>query len=133
MPPSRRRLRTHLATVALSIANAAAPLSAIAQVSPSVGTMPSPHSHTGASAAANEAVSPLARRLWADLFCMCGECRHITLAECGCDNAAEERTRIARRVEELAAGEDAVYSAILDEYTQRHGVIALVGREQLPA
>lgn len=48
------------------------------------------HSQTGEIEINLDAAPPAARRLWSELSCMCGECEHVTPAECTCDSAAGE-------------------------------------------
>jgi hypothetical protein len=88
------------------------------------------HSHTGKANSALEPAPPVARRLWGDLFCMCGECEHVTLADCGCDNAAQVRKRIVEQVERMGLGsperDEAAYSSVLEGYVATHGAQAEV-------
>jgi hypothetical protein len=83
------------------------------------------HEHSPRPDTSKESGAPVARRLWADLFCMCGECEQITLADCACNSAALERKRIAAKVGQLGNGtpsrDDATYARILSEYLELHG------------
>ena len=112
-------------TLSLSVAHRA---DAEPQKSESTGM--SRHSHTGKVNSALEPAPPVARRLWADLLCMCGECKEVTLADCGCENAAQERKRIVEQVEKMGVGsperEEAAYAAVLDKYVEAHGANAEV-------
>jgi hypothetical protein len=88
------------------------------------------HSHTCKANSALEPAPPVARRLWGDLYCLCGECEHVTLADCGCDNAAQERKRIVEQVEKMGLGspdrDNAAYASVLDKYIDIHGAEAEV-------
>ena len=93
------------------------------------------HSHDGTADTSKERATPVARQLWADLYCMCGECDNITLAECACENAAKERKRIAEEVEKLGLGSPErdvnARAKVLGEYIARHGAKAEVSYAKL--
>ena len=95
------------------------------------------HSHTGAHDMDLDAAPPAAKRLWSELFCMCGECERTTLADCTCDFAAKERKLIAERLAKSGLGnaerEEAIYAALREEYVKRHGSEAEVASIRLHA
>lgn len=87
-----------------------------------------PTSATTGSAAApgtQSQVPEVARRLWHDLLCLCGECEHETLEACTCEYAAERRREILDRVRTLGFGtprqDEATYASVSREYLARHG------------
>jgi len=79
-----------------------------------------------------EDAPPEVRRLWDELYCMCGECAHETLSYCSCEDAARERRKITDRIKELnASGRQATaYETVLKEYVQRFGEESQVGHYQ---
>jgi hypothetical protein len=68
---------------------------------------------------------------------MCGECERITLADCACEDAAKERTKIAARVETIGVGtperDRAAHATALSEYVARFGSNAEVRHAKLHA
>lgn len=77
-----------------------------------------------ASADLHREVADVARRLWHDLICLCGECDHKTLEVCECGYAAERRDEILNAV--LRHGfrtpekDDATYALVSREHVERH-------------
>jgi cytochrome c-type biogenesis protein CcmF len=108
---------------------AAAPLT-LAAVSPAAA-QPRAHDHDQGQAVSTETAelpaqtASVARRLWNDLVCLCGECQRLTLAACPCPEARKERDKVL----ELLSGRDlstpsaseAAYQAIVTAYIQRFG------------
>lgn len=108
---------------------------AVALPSESQGSARPQHTHVGTADVDQRSAPPVVRRLWSDLFCMCGDCEHMTLAECGCDNAAKERKRINEKATSLGLGsperEEVAYAAVVKEYVQHHGANAEVSYVKL--
>src|SRR5260221_64316 len=69
-------------------------------------------------------VPDVARRLWHDLLCMCGECEHKTLEACECSYAADRRQEILDAVRGLGFGtpkqDQTTYAAVSRDYLTRH-------------
>jgi cytochrome c-type biogenesis protein CcmF len=72
-------------------------------------------------------VPPIARKLWSDIVCQCGDCKRLTLAACTCTQARDERQRILAMLKDgkydlsTPAGEKAAYDSIIDAYVKRFG------------
>lgn len=94
-------------------------------------------SHTGSNKIDLDSTPPAARRLWSELFCMCGECDQIQLAQCACDFAAAERKRMTEQFVKAgladASKQEAAYGALLAEYVKRHGAAAEVANSRFHA
>ena len=77
-----------------------------------------------ASTSAPAEVPDVARRLWHDLLCLCGECEHKTLEACECNYAADRRQEILNAVRRLGFGTPAqdqtTYAAVSRDYLTRH-------------
>ncbi len=69
-------------------------------------------------------VPDVARRLWHDLLCMCGECEHKTLEACECSYAADRRQEILDAVRRLGFGtpkqDQTTYAAVSRDYLAHH-------------
>ena len=90
------------------------------EMNPSAIAEPRP----SASAGAHRQVPDVARHLWHDLMCLCGECDHKTLEGCECGYAAERRDEILDAVIRHGFGtpekDDATYALVAREYVERH-------------
>lgn len=75
----------------------------------------------------DEDIPEVARRLWKELLCTCGEetCARPTLAACACEYAGKKRQDILDQVRRRGFGsparDEATYAAVLRDYTARHG------------
>lgn len=67
-----------------------------------------------------ERMSPVEKRLFDRLLCMCGDCQRLPLATCTCDFAATTRARMRER---LRAG--VPEETIVQDYVNRYGPAAL--------
>jgi cytochrome c-type biogenesis protein CcmH/NrfF len=70
------------------------------------------------------------RQLWSQLRCMCGECDRETLEHCKCNDAAQERERIANLVRARDTSRPdkarAVQAEIVRAYIKRFGEKSVV-------
>lgn len=115
---TRSVARSRRAFLALAFV-AALPATALAHGAPTPSRSPS-----GTPPRSPDEDAPAeARQLWSELYCMCGECEHETLAECTCDSAARERSKIADRVRQLIARgpQGAAHDTVHREYVARYG------------
>jgi hypothetical protein len=67
----------------------------------------------------------VARRLWADLVCLCDRCERLHLAACHCPDAARERNHILEllrgRERASAGGAEVAYQVVVSDYVKRKG------------
>jgi hypothetical protein len=70
-------------------------------------------------------VSPVARKLWGELVCLCGRCQRLPLSHCHCPMATAERKKIldmlGSRDLATASGQDAAHASVLGDYVTRFG------------
>lgn len=120
-----RLARIHVALAAFAAAaclTAAvrADQTATPQLDPSTIAAPGP----SASADAHPPVPDVARRLWHDLLCLCGECSGKTLEACECSYAADRREEILQQVVRMGFGtpakDEATYALVARDYVVRH-------------
>lgn len=76
-------------------------------------------------------VPDVARELFHDLACTCGECKHLSLASCPCGFAGEARQEILTMLQgrDLSTPEKqrAARGEVRDAFVARHGEDALAG------
>jgi hypothetical protein len=117
--------RSTAALVAATVMSLALPVSAEPGREGS-GTAPTTHAEPSgsASASATTGIPDVARRLWHDLLCLCGECEHKTLEACECNYAADRRQEILDAVRRLGFGtpkqDQATYAAVSHDYLEHH-------------
>jgi cytochrome c-type biogenesis protein CcmH/NrfF len=72
-----------------------------------------------------ERASPVAKRLFRDLVCLCGGCKRETLAACTCGYAKAEREKVlamlAGKDTSTPAAEEAAYVAVRDAIVKEYG------------
>ena len=112
-----------------------APTVPTAPTAPTDNAAPAPldHSH----AADVEADTPqVARKLFEDLVCLCGDCKRLTLAACGCGWADRERKQIlaglAKQDLSTGAKEGVAYRLVMAEYRARFGPVVFTVPEDSP-
>jgi cytochrome c-type biogenesis protein CcmH/NrfF len=117
------KTRSPLALLAL-LALLGGPASSFAQDGNDISPDDPGHAGTGASSDIYKAPN-VAQRLFADLVCMCGDCKRLTLKACGCPYAEKERGKIlammAGKDISTHAAEDKVYAEIRDAFIKEYG------------
>jgi cytochrome c-type biogenesis protein CcmF len=72
-----------------------------------------------------ENAPPVAKKLWADLVCLCGGCQRETLAACKCAVAKKERDGILAMLDpydlSTPEGEALAYAEVVESYKERFG------------
>jgi cytochrome c-type biogenesis protein CcmF len=122
--PTRLPSRRLLALLGLLALVAGSPV-ARAQDAPVVDVQPDDPGHTSGAASEIYRAPAVAQRLFADIVCMCGDCKRLTLKACGCPNAVAERAKIMG----MLAGKDLsshekeqkVYEEIRDSFIKEYG------------
>jgi cytochrome c-type biogenesis protein CcmF len=121
----RRRTRagrmTEAAVVLLVLGTTTLGLVRLAQAQ----DMPPAPMHTEGPAPTMDNVSPVARRLFRDLVCLCGTCPREAIGTCPCGYAAKERDTvlglIAGRDVSTKDKEDAVYRDVVNTFIAKYG------------
>lgn len=124
-PTDADALRKHLPVFGRRTFVAGAVTTAAAMIVGSVSDM-----NTASAADTTTAGSTLARQLWTEVYCMCGDCDHMPLAVCKCEDSERVRTEIAAQLERLGyatpSATQKARAAVLQEYVKRFGDGALV-------
>jgi hypothetical protein len=122
--PRLSKSRNLVALLALlALLQARAP--AVAQDGDGNNISPDDPGHSSGASSEIYSSPAVAQRLFADLVCLCGDCKRLTLKACGCPNAIAERAKIMS----MLAGKDisthekeeAVYVEIRDALIKEYG------------
>ena len=120
---SRRRL-----VPAMLVATSAA--AAFSPVGRASAVQTRTHMRQRVSEADDEPAPAVARRLWSELYCMCGDCQEMTLAACPCDWATKERADMVAQIETLGYStpdqEQRTHDIVARNYSKRFGEKAQV-------
>jgi hypothetical protein len=87
---------------------------------------PEAHEHDESAGVDDIRAAPhVAQRLFADLVCLCGGCKRLTLAACPCAHAKEQRAKVMGLLQgkdvSSADKEEAVYKEVIQSFIKEAG------------